>query len=148
MIVDSGTGGGEWTFRVVFFHMADANPLLGITHTFFDGATLLHECYFLKPEDSRQLDWTKQIIKQVSAFDFLPQDNAEEPVIAQKLLPASLELPRYGTVVKAKVYTGLKDIYCRGNENEFSDYCGLFGQVRHTEIAFKWNKEKGRFFQE
>lgn len=147
-IVDPGTGGGDWTFRVVLFRMADGNPLLGITHTFFDGATLRHEYYFLKPEDSRQLDWTKQVIKQVSAFDFLPPDNAEESAIVEKLLPVSLELPRYGTMVKARVYTGLKDIYCRGDENEFSDYCGLFGQVRRTEIAFKWDKEKGRFFQQ
>ncbi len=146
-IVDPGTGGGDWTFRVVLFRMADGNPLLGITHTFFDGATLLHKYYFLKPEDAKQLDWTKQVIKQVSAFDFLPPDNTEETAIVEKLLPVSLELPRYGTIVKAKVYTGLKDIYCRGDENEFSDYCGLFRQVQRTEITFKWDKEKGRFFQ-
>jgi len=144
-IVDPGTGGGDWTFRVVLFRMANGAPVLGITHTFFDGAGLLHAHYFLRPEDPRQLDWTKYTIKSLSGFDFLPLDNAEEEHIVNKLLPVSLELPRYGTSAKATVYTGLENIYCRGDDNEYSDYCILFRQVQRKEIIFKWNKDLGKF---
>ncbi len=147
-IVDPGTGGGDWTYRVVLFRMANGEPVLGITHTFFDGAGLLHTYYFIRPEDPKQLDWTKYTIRAVSGFDFLPLDNAEEESIVKKLLPVSLELPRYGTSIKAVVYTGLKDIYCRGDENEYADYCGLFQQVRRREVTFKWNKETGKFVEQ
>ncbi|HRF38879.1 MAG TPA: hypothetical protein PK198_08820, partial [Saprospiraceae bacterium] len=62
----------------------------------------------------------------------------------KKLLPVSLELTRQGTSVKAVVYTGLEQIYCRGDDNEYADYCGLFRQVQRKEIVLKWNKEKGK----
>lgn len=146
-IVDPGTGGGEWTYRVVLFRMADGNPLLGITHTFFDGAGQTHKYFFLRPEDPKRIDWTNETIKAVSGFDFLPLDNAEEEAIVQALLPVSLVLPRQGTAVKAVVYTGLEQIYCRGDENEYSDYCGLFRQVQRQEITFTWDKVRGVFAQ-
>jgi hypothetical protein len=144
-IVDPGTGGGEWTYRIVLFRMADGNPVIGVTHTFFDGAGLQHTYFFLRPEDSKRLDWTRETIKAVSAFDFLPADNAEEEHIVQALLPVSLELPRQGTSVKAVVFTGLEQIYCRDTDNEYADYCGLFTRVQHKEIVFKWNRDKGTF---
>lgn len=144
-IVDSGTGGGDWTYRVVLFRTAKDEPVIGITHTFFDGAGIQHSYYFLRPEDPKQLDWTQHTIPSVSGFDFLPDDNAEEEAIVEKLLPVTLELPRYGTSVKAHVYTGLEYIYCRGDENEYTDYCGLFRQVKRKELMLKWNKEKGQF---
>lgn len=143
-IVDEGTGGGEWTYRMALFRMADGNPVIGITNTYFDGAGLDQKYYFLRPENAQKLDWTKETIREITGFDFLPLDNAEEEDIVKKLLPVSLELPRQGTSVKAVVYTGLEQIYCRGDENEYSDYCGLFRQVQRQEIVLKWNKEKGR----
>lgn len=144
-ILDEGTGGGEWTYRMALFRMADGNPVIGITKTYFDGAGLDQKYYFLRPEDSRKSDWTKETIKEVSGFDFLPLDNAEEERIVNALLPVSLELPRQGTSLKATVYTGLEYIYCRGDDNEYADYCGLFKQLRRKEIVFKWNREKGKF---
>jgi hypothetical protein len=144
-IVDTGTGGGDWTYRVVLFRTAADEPVIGITRTFFDGAGIQHSYYFLRPEDPKQLDWTKHTMPSVSGFDFLPDDNAEEEAIVEKLLPVTLELPRYGTSVKAQVYTGLEYIYCRGDENEYSNYCGLFRQVKRKEFMLKWNTTSGKF---
>lgn len=144
-IVDPGTGGGDWTINCVLFRMADGAPVLGLTKTFFDGAGILQECHILRPEDPARLDWTDYALPKIDGFSFLRDDSAEEEAIVQKLLPVTIELPRYGTSAKAKVYTGLQEIYCRGDQNEFSDYCGLFLQVRRTEIPLKWNREKGKF---
>lgn len=144
-ITDPGTGGGEWTTRCVLFRMANGTPVLGLSRTFFDGATILQDLYFLRPEDPQKLDWTTYTMPAVDGFNFLRDDSAEEEAIVKKLLPVTIELPRQGTSVKAWVYTGLKELYCRGDENEYSDYCGLFQQVRRTEITFKWNREKGKF---
>lgn len=143
-IMDQGTGGGDWTYRMALFRMADGQPVIGITNTYFDGAGLDQKYYFLRPENAQKLDWTKETIREITGFDFLPLDNAEEEDIVKKLLPVSLELPRQGTSVKAVVYTGLEQIYCRGDENEYSDYCVLFRQVQRKEIVLKWNKEKGK----
>ncbi len=143
-IVDEGTGGGEWTYRMALFRMADGQPVIGITNTYFDGAGLEQKYYFLRPENAQKLDWTKETVREITGFDFLPLDNAEEEDIVKKLLPVSLELPRQGTSVKAVVYTGLEQIYCRGDDNEYADYCGLFRQVQRKEIVLKWNKEKGK----
>ena len=62
-----------------------------------------------------------------------------------KLLPVRIELPQRGTTAKALVYTGLKNLLRRGDENDYSDYCGLFQQVKRQEISLKWDKEKGKF---
>jgi hypothetical protein len=142
---DPGTGGGDLTYQFVLFRMADGAPVIGITKTFFDGAGIDQTYYFLRPEDPKQIDWTDYTLPEIDGFSFLRDDSAEEERIVRKLLPVTIELPRVGTTAKAKVFTGLKDIYCRGDQNEYSDYCVLFDQLQRTEIALRWNKEMGRF---
>lgn len=142
---DPGTGGGDLTYQFVLFRMADGAPVIGITKTFFDGAGIDQTYYFLRPEDPKQLDWTGYTLPEIDGFSFLRDDSAEEERIVRKLLPVTIELPRVGTTARAKVFTGLKDIYCRGDQNEYSDYCVLFDQLHRTEIALKWNKEMGKF---
>ncbi|MBP9078305.1 MAG: hypothetical protein KBG02_15660 [Haliscomenobacter sp.] len=146
-IVDPGTGGGDWTIQCVLFRMANGAPVLGLSKTFFDGTGIRQDIHILRPEDARRRDWTDYALPKIDGFSFLRDDSAEEEEIVHQLLPVTIELPRYGTTAKAKVYTGLQDLYCRGGENEFSDYCGLFQQVRRAEILLKWNKEQGKFVQ-
>lgn len=144
-IVDPGTGGGDITVRFVLFRLESGAPVLGITHDFFDGTGINQQYYFLRPEDKEQFDWTEHTMPIITGFDFLPENNAEEPDIVEKLLPVSIELPHYGTTVKIKVFTGLEAIYCNGSENEYSDYCGLFNNLTRREFSLKWNKKEGRF---
>jgi len=142
---DPGTGGGDLTSQFVLFRMADGSPVIGITQTFSDGAGIDQTCYFLRPEDPEEIDWTEYTMPEIDGFSFLRDDSAEEERIVRQLLPVTIELPRYGTTAKAKVFTGLKDIYCRGDQNKFSDYCILFEQLQRKEIALKWNAQLGMF---
>ena len=102
---------------MALFRMDDGQPVIVITNPFFYRSGLYQKYYFLRPEDAQKLDWTKETIRRITGFDFLPLDNAEEEDIVKKLLPVSLELPRQGTSVKAVVYTGLEQIYSRGDAN-------------------------------
>ncbi len=143
-IEDEGTGGGTTTCRVVLFRMADGNPMIAITETFFDGVGLTQERWFLRPEDPKRWDWTDYTLRTITAFDFLPSDNAEEPDIVHRLLPVTIELPRQGTTTKAIVRTELEYVHCREG-SEYIDYCGLYKQLKSKQIDLKWNREKGKF---
>jgi hypothetical protein len=145
-INDEGTGDGFIKTQLVLFRMADGQPVLALSKQTSDGIGLSQQYYFLRPEDTKQYDWTDYTLPRLTAFDFLPLDYAEEADIVEEALPVYIELPRQGTTLTAHVFTGKKFLYCGETASARQEIaCPVFDRLLRTSLPLKWDRVAGRF---
>lgn len=82
----------------------------------------------------------------ISGFDFLPSDYAEESDIVAQALDVYFELPRKGTKLTCKVWTGKKVYLCQEDANEEDQIaCAVINRVIRESFKLDWNRQEGRF---
>lgn len=143
---DDGTGGGTYRRQVVLFRMEDSKAVIGVNELIHDGVTLSHNYAFYRDQNGRLEDWTERTMPAISGFDFLPSDYAEESDIVAQALDVYFELPRKGTKLTCKVWTGKKVYFCQEDANEEDQIaCAVINRVIRESFKLDWNRQEGRF---
>jgi hypothetical protein len=145
-IADEGTGGGTFQIQVVLFRMENGKAVLGVNETANDGVTVHQNYAFYREQAGTFKNWTEHTMPPLSVFDFLPDDYAEEPDIVEEALDVYFELPRKGTKLTARVWTGKKSYMCKNHASEREQIgCAVIQRVIRESFTLDWNRKEGRF---
>lgn len=145
-IADDGTGGGTFQIQVVLFRMENGQAVLGVNETANDGVTVHQNYAFYREQAGTFQNWTEHTMPPLNAFDFLPADYAEEADIVEEALDVYFELPRKGTKLTARVWTGKKSYMCKNHASEREQIgCAVIQRVTRESFTLDWNRKEGRF---
>ena len=145
-LTDEGTGGGTFKVQVVLFRLVDGSPQIGITKTEFDGIGANQQYYFVRPEDSKQYDWTEHAVPIITYLDFYQEEDDEiDPELAEKTFPILFDLPQHGTSLKVSIFLGNRILYCSEDAGvERAKLCPLFDHMARESFNLKWINAEGR----
>lgn len=134
--------------QVALFRMADGSPVIAVCRSQAQKEQVQQHCYFLRPENESQLDWTEHTLPVFTPYDFFsPEAEARlDNEYLEDAFPILVKLPQYGTDLLVQLYLGRRFHYCSDTANEKEQaLCPLFDEMERRSFTLKWNRQSGRF---